>query len=113
MKKYGLKQEYIDAICDCFNRYSSIKEVILYGSRAKGNHQRGSDIDLIIIDSGMTLQELLQLENRLDDLYLPYKIDISLRRHINNDALLSHIDRVGKLFYRRKSFSTVKERGCE
>jgi hypothetical protein len=43
----------------------------------------------------------LEMENTLDDLLLPYKIDLSLKRKISNVDLLSQIDRVGKLFYKR------------
>jgi predicted nucleotidyltransferase len=50
-----------------------IKKVLLYGSRAKGNYKNGSDINLTIDAKSMTLSELLQIENEIDDLFLPYK----------------------------------------
>ncbi|MFA6101667.1 MAG: nucleotidyltransferase domain-containing protein [Victivallaceae bacterium] len=102
MKQFGLKSEQIDVITQCFAQYPAIEQVILYGSRAKGNFKDGSDIDLTIIDDGMTFSDLLQLENKLDDLLLPYKIDLSLKRQINNAELLNHIERVGKLFYKHQ-----------
>jgi hypothetical protein len=37
----------------------------------------------------------------LDDLLLPYKIDLSLLREIDNPQLLDHIDRVGQVFNQR------------
>jgi predicted nucleotidyltransferase len=102
MKQFGLKPEQIDALSRCFAKYPAIEQVILYGSRAKGNFKDGSDIDLTIIDSDMTFSELLQLENMLDDLLLPYKIDLSLKRQISNAELVDHIERAGKLFYERQ-----------
>ncbi|PKL37258.1 MAG: hypothetical protein CVV44_16625 [Spirochaetae bacterium HGW-Spirochaetae-1] len=111
MKKYGLKQEHIDAICRCFIPYPAIEQVILYGSRAKGNFKNGSDIDLAIIGADMTFTDLLNLETMLDDLLLPYKIDVSLKKNIDNADLLDHIERVGKLFYQRDAVSVVKETG--
>jgi len=110
MKQFGLKPEQIEAICQCFAQYPAIEQVILYGSRAKGNFKNGSDIDLTIIDSGITFAELLQLENKLDDLLLPYKIDLSLKRQINNPDLLNHIERVGKLFYKKTGGATTVDR---
>ena len=108
---FGLKQKHIDAINQCFEEYESIEVVIIYGSRAKGNYRAGSDIDLTIIEHGLTLSELLKLENELDDLMLPYKIDLSIRRHISNPSLNEHIDRVGKVFFRKdkKRFMLKKE----
>lgn len=84
-----------------FGLYPAIEGVMIYGSRAMGNFKAGSDIDLVIIDNGLEFSELLKLENQLDDLLLPYKIDISLKRQISNEKLLEHINRVGKVFYKR------------
>ena len=101
MKKFGLKQEHIDMINQCFAQYSSVLKVVLYGSRAKGNYKNGSDIDLTIIDKDLSFSELLQIENKLDDLLLPYKIDLSLKRQISNPDLIEHIERVGEIFYEK------------
>ena len=81
--------------------YEGIGSVVIYGSRAKGNFKVGSDIDLTIIENSISFPKFLEIENTLDDLLLPYKIDLSLKRKISNVDLLSHIDRVGKLFYKR------------
>jgi predicted nucleotidyltransferase len=103
MIQFGLKQEDIDKINDVFASYEGIDSVVIYGSRAKGNFKAGSNIDLTIIENSLTFSELLEIENTLDDLLLPYKIDLSLKRKVSNVDLLSHIDRVGKLFYKRGS----------
>ena len=43
----------------------------------------------------------LRIENKLDDLLLPYKIDLSLMHEIKNVDLLDHIKRVGVVFYEK------------
>jgi predicted nucleotidyltransferase len=96
---FGLKQDHIDLINRCFARYPLIEQVILYGSRAKGNYRDGSDIDLTILDTELSYSDLLKLESEIDDLMLPYKIDLSLFRQISNQDLKDHIERVGKVFY--------------
>lgn len=98
---FGLRDENIDAINSCFRRYKSIDEVLIYGSRAKGNFRNGSDIDLTIISNDLKFSELLRLENEIDDLLLPYKVDLSVKRGLTNSELLDHIDRVGKVFYKK------------
>jgi predicted nucleotidyltransferase len=100
MIQFGLKQEDIDKINHVFATYNDIDSVIIYGSRAKGNFKIGSDIDLTINENSISFPKFLEIENTLDDLLLPYKIDLSLKRQITNIDLLSHIDRVGKLFYK-------------
>ncbi|HZK08657.1 MAG TPA: nucleotidyltransferase domain-containing protein [Bacteroidales bacterium] len=95
---FGLKSEQIAAIDQCFEKYPEIDLAIIYGSRAKNTYRYNSDIDLTLIGD-LSFRQLLKLENELDDLLLPYKIDLSLKSTISNADLIEHIDRVGKIFY--------------
>ena len=95
----GLSANTIDKINAVFARYPSIEQAILYGSRAKGTFRNGSDIDLTLKGENITHRELSRIENELDDLLLPYKIDLSLFRQIDNQNLIGHIERVGVVFY--------------
>jgi uncharacterized protein len=101
MTVYGLPQETVDRIRAVLARHPQIAQVILYGSRAKGNARPGSDIDLTVKGEGLTYDDLLWLEQELDDLLLPYKIDLSLYDFLDHAGLLAHIERVGTLFYDR------------
>ena len=44
--------------------------------------------------------DLLDIELALDDLLLPYKMDLSLHHQLDNPQLLDHIARVGRQFYK-------------
>ncbi len=99
MSKFGLDEKNIDAINYVFSKHVQIKKAILYGSRAKGNYKDGSDIDLALDATDLSFNELLMIENQLDDLMLPYTIDLSTLSQIENEDLLDHIKRVGKIFY--------------
>jgi len=99
---FGLKPSVVHDMNSVFSMFTEVKQVVLYGSRAKGNFRRGSDIDLCLIGDGLNLPLLLKIENQLDDLLLPYKIDLSIRDRIDNPELLAHIERVGVSFYHRK-----------
>lgn len=99
---FGLKEAHIERINRCFALFPEIEQVVLYGSRAIGNYKVGSDIDLTIIGD-LDYRALLKLEHLLDDLLLPYKIDLSLKHKITNPDLLAHIDREGTLFYAKDS----------
>ena len=48
-----------------------------------------------------TNSEFQQIEREIDDLLLPWKIDLSLYEHIESQQLREHIERVGKVFYQR------------
>jgi predicted nucleotidyltransferase len=96
---YGLKGETIEKIREVFSHYLEIKEAILYGSRAKGNFRIGSDIDLTLKGEKLNLTILNRISLELDDLMMPYTIDLSLYRQIKQEDLLGHIERVGVVFY--------------
>ncbi|WP_297647301.1 nucleotidyltransferase domain-containing protein [uncultured Treponema sp.] len=94
-----LKQEKI--INEIFSKYPQIKKVVVYGSRAKGNFQEGSDIDLTIIEEEIPSSVLLKLVNDFDDSLLPIKVDISIFSKLTNQDLIDHIKRVGQVFYQK------------
>lgn len=96
---FGLKRSTINQINSVFVRYPAIKQAILYGSRAKGCYRQGSDIDLTLIGAGLNYNDLLKIATEIDDLLLPYKLDLSLYHQINNPDLKANIDRVGQSFY--------------
>ncbi|MFK5981404.1 MAG: restriction endonuclease subunit S [Flavobacteriaceae bacterium] len=98
---YGLKDKHIKAINSVFSQYPQIGKTILYGSRAKGNYRNGSDIDLTLVGKTLDLTTLFKIETQLDDLLLPYKMDLSILRKIENQDLVDHIKRVGITFYEK------------
>lgn len=93
--RFGLPEYAIERLKDCLAHYP-IDRAIIYGSRAKGNYRHASDIDLTLVAPDMTHWDLLRLEQDIDDLLLPWKVDLSLYHHIDNEDLKEHIDRVGQ-----------------
>ena len=98
--RYGLRDDDVQKLQAVLTRYPQITEAIIYGSRAKGNYKPGSDIDLTL-KAKMDSWTFNQLLVELDDLLLPYQIDLSLYNEIQNSELKSHIDRVGQVFFER------------
>ena len=96
---FGLTNDSVDKIKKVFAAYPEVSEAILYGSRAKGNFKRGSDIDITLKGEALDLCKLAKISNQLDDLSLPYTFDFSIYSQITNEELLEHINRVGAIFY--------------
>lgn len=96
---FGLPSETLASLRDVFKKYDAIEEVVVYGSRAKGNFRDNSDIDLTLVGKKLTLSLLLEVETEIDDLLLPYKVDLSIKDQIDNPNLIEHIERVGQSFY--------------
>ncbi len=95
--QYGLKESEIAALQKIFKKYG-VSEVILFGSRAKGTYRSGSDIDLAVGGEDVDLNKILDLLVDIDELYLPYRVDIVNLSTISNAQLRKHIERVGKAF---------------
>lgn len=102
MSSFGISSIYITKINSIFCLYPSIEEVIIFGSRAKGNFRDNSDIDLAIKGKSIDLSTLQQIENKLEELYIPNFIDLIVFDKIENTDLVDHINRVGKQFYKRE-----------
>ena len=100
--KFGLKQTTIDAINSVFNSFTEVDEAILYGSRAKGNYKNGSDIDITLKGKNMNINTLNKISLVIDDLLLPYTLDLSILKQIKNPDLIAHIERVGIVFYEKE-----------
>jgi len=97
---FGIYQKTTDELMSIFKKYDNIEKVIIYGSRAKGNYREGSDIDLTLIGN-VERQDLMNILDEIDDSYIPYLFDISIYNQLNSESLKEHINRVGKVFYKK------------
>lgn len=82
-----------------FNQYLNRGTVILYGSRAKGTYTERSDVDLVIKNTSINRQQLMDMIHAIEESDFPYLCDIQLFETINNSQLKAHIQRVGKILY--------------
>lgn len=97
--KFGLREKVIEQINSVFAKFPQVEEVVIYGSRAKGNYKKGSDIDLSLKGVDINLSLMHTIELGIDDLLLPYTFDISIFKQISNPDIIEHINRVGLEFY--------------
>ena len=95
----GLNIDTISKICSIFKNFSQIEQAILYGSRALGTFKPSSDIDITLIGQALTQDLVWKIAQALDDILLPYVIDLSLFNTLDNTELKEHISRVGIVFY--------------
>lgn len=102
---FGLPLVAVEKIRSIFASHPEVERSVLYGSRAKGNYKTGSDIDLTMYGDDLNHSLLLKILDELDELLLPWMIDLSIFRQIDNESLREHIERVGVVFYERKADS--------
>jgi predicted nucleotidyltransferase len=101
--KFGLTEKTINKINSVFEKIPQIEEVLIYGSRAKGNFREGSDIDITIKGKTNSFDSLSKINQELDELNTPYLFDISFFDTLESQELIEHITRVGQTFYKKKT----------
>lgn len=100
--QYGLSAQTLQKILDVFARYPQVEEVVLYGSRARGDYKNGSDIDLTLRGGNELTHTLVsRIANDLDDQLLPYTIDLCIFENICNPEMVEQIERVGVALYKK------------
>lgn len=97
----GLTKGDMELLDSVFLSEERVDLVVLYGSRARGTYRSGSDIDLTLKTEVLSTRHLAELEMKMDDLLLPYNMDLSIFRHIDSPGLVEHINRVGVVIYER------------
>jgi|GEM_PF-494321 len=98
--QYGLSQRNLNDIWDAFTHFPEIEQVLLFGSRAKGNYRPGSDVDLAVKGQSLHRRQINRLSDLLNEEYpLPYFFDVLHYETLANLDLVAHIDRVGKIIY--------------
>ena len=99
----GLKAEDLAHIVSVISEFAEIEKAAVFGSRAKGNYNKGSDIDIAIFGEMITFSTIAGLHSRLEEESpLPYFFDIVDYTHSGHQELKEHIDRVGKTIFNRK-----------
>jgi uncharacterized protein len=99
--KYGLSAGAVSAIQGVLARFPQVSRAVIYGSRAMGNYRKGSDIDLTLIGEGLDVRKMMDISMELDELLLPYAIDLSIFDQLDHVELKEHIERVGQVFYEK------------
>lgn len=97
--EFGLPSTTLSTIRAILADVPAVKKAVIFGSRAKGTHRPGSDIDLTLFGDELDLDTLGQIATRLEESPIPYLVDLSIFKLIEHPGLSEHIERVGKVFY--------------
>lgn len=95
----GLPLHVLNQLVRVFQQFPAIKSVQLFGSRALGNYKEGSDIDLAL-DGDISFKLSNQIMIAIDELLLPYEVDLVVLRDVENQQLLDHVTRIGLMLYK-------------
>ena len=97
---YGLTDEDLKRMKAALKKVEEIDKAIIFGSRALGTFEKGSDVDIALKGKNLTSNIVSQLHYELEEeSTLPYFFDIIDYGGIKEPELIEHIDRYGKIFY--------------
>ena len=108
MSATGLTSEQLTLLQQVFNQHPEVDTVKLYGSRAKGNFHERSDVDLVLIGTGIDRFLVADILLDLADTDLPYSVDLQNFSDIKNRALVANIDQVGLVIYEREDTKVMR-----
>lgn len=100
MNKFGISEEIFNEILDTFKQIPEITKVVLFGSRARGDYKKTSDIDLAVTFNGTNKK--LKLIRMLEDIRCILRFDVVNVETISNDALIENIKRDGIVIWNKK-----------
>lgn len=101
--KVKIKQDRVERIIknivEIMKEYNPDK-IILFGSRARGDYKKNSDID-IAVDLELPFRERRKLKERIDELSGIYSVDLVFLAKTNED-FKNHILEEGVILYEKK-----------
>lgn len=102
---HGLSEATVATITSVLARFPDVEQAVLFGSRAKGTHKPGSDIDLALVGAALDWRLLGHIYDALDDRLLPYTFSLVRRDAATDPEIAAHIARVGIPIYNRSPAS--------
>jgi len=100
---HGLLPRDLEYITRALRRFPEIEVALIFGSRAKGDHKPGSDVDLAIKGEAITRTTVSRLASLLNEDYpLPYFFDVVHYETLCNPELTAHIDHVGEVIFTQR-----------
>lgn len=98
---YGLTDRSYNELLQILASIPEIEEAVIYGSRARGDFWRASDVDLSIKGADVNRHTLARLNDKLYYSHIPQFFDTHIYAAIRNPEFKANVDREGIVMYRR------------
>jgi uncharacterized protein len=98
--KFGLKESLIEEIASILGEDGKVKKAVIFGSRARGDFNPASDIDIAVYGMNiLTSEELNSIRSKIDEIECIYKFDIVEVNRIDKRELVKNIENEGIPFF--------------
>ena len=94
--KYRINKISFEKIKSVIDKYSNYTFKV-FGSRARGDFKKGSDIDIAMIEE-VDNKTKFNIMNDFDLLDIPYQVDLVFIKDVSKQEFLKSIERDGVIF---------------
>lgn len=94
----NLDGEIVDTIRSITKKYKGINKVVLFGSRARGDNELKSDIDLAVYADCDIFEFIEEIENISPTLL---EFDFSNMRRIEDELFIEQVEKEGVILYEK------------
>lgn len=101
MINIGIKETVKKALIEIFKKYKSVEKVLLFGSRARGNFKKTSDIDLAVFSKDISSKDFNLLIDEINQINTAHSFDVVHYEKTYKEALKNSIKRDGVVLYER------------
>ncbi len=101
--RFGLDDKYLDELTAILRSIPEIEEAVIYGSRARGDYRRASDINLSLRGPRLEDRHVVRLKTLLYESRIPYFVDVNIFHRLRNPQFIANIERDGIVCYRRET----------
>lgn len=91
---FGLREEIFQKICEIATQYQY--PFFIFGSRARGNYRKNSDIDIAIFGN-VAPEEKYAIKNEFDKIDMEYMLDLVFVEDVTKNELIENIRKEGIL----------------
>ncbi|MZP28190.1 nucleotidyltransferase domain-containing protein [Heliobacterium undosum] len=97
----------VNRLIEELKKRPEVERIILFGSRARGDHEERSDIDLAIVAPDATQRQWFDILDAVEEADTLYSIDVLRWEEVSN-ALRDRIANEGKVLYERGAESCAE-----
>lgn len=98
---FGLTEQSYRELIEILASFPEIEEAVIYGSRARGDYWRASDVDLSIKGKDLDRHVLARLNDKLYNSHIPQICDTHNYENIKNLKFKENIEKEGRVIYRK------------
>lgn len=94
----GIATFVLDELVRLVRGFVAVDRAVIYGSRARGDFRRYSDIDLALHGENVSMSDVARIKNAIDDSFIVFPVDVtavatlapdgSMRRTIERDGIV-------------------------